>query len=460
MSKTKKSVLVVLLSLTVAACAPPPEGSEEPTSLEEPKLLTWSEQIQVREQWLEIRYEMLLPLMRKYDIDMWIVVNEEFHDDPLTEYLAPPRPYVGGRDIFVFIDAGDEGLKRMALVGFEEENLARFFEMPRFIPNPDEPRSSEKVLADLYEEYRPERIGLGIGGRRGVTRSLTHDSYLYLSDAMGSEAVKRFVPTHDLVEEFLDTRIPEERPHYETLVHLTELMVRRAFSNEVVTPGTTTVGDVRRWLYDTLWDHGVSTWFQPDLRIQRKDFEEKTSRGFLAVAEEAMVIERGDVLHVDFGISYMGFDSDWQKMAYVLREGESDVPEGLEAAMASSNALQDALMLRASRPDRTAGEVYDAAMAEMKEKGIEAQIYSHPLGNHGHGLGASIDFRSAQRGRTERLAKRLRKGSYIAIELNTRTPVPEWDNEEVYVMLEDPAYLTDEGWKFFRPRQEAFYIIN
>ena len=173
-----------------------------------------------------------------------------------------------------------------------------------------------------------------------------------------------------------------------------------------------------------------------------------------------MVIERGDVLHVDFGISYMGFDSDWQKMAYVLREGESDVPKGLEAAMANSNALQDALMLRASRPGRTAGEVYEAAMAEMKEKGIVAQIYSHPLGNHGHGLGASIDFRSAQRGRTERLAKRLRKGSYIAIELNTRTPVPEWNDEGVYVMLEDPAYLTDEGWKFFRPRQEAFYIIN
>jgi Xaa-Pro dipeptidase len=173
-----------------------------------------------------------------------------------------------------------------------------------------------------------------------------------------------------------------------------------------------------------------------------------------------MVIERGDVLHVDFGISYMGFDSDWQKMAYVLREGEDGVPEGLKKAMANTNVVQDALMLRASRPGRTAGEVYEATMAEMKEKGIEAQIYSHALGNHGHGLGTSIDFRSAQRGRTERLAKRLRKGSYIAIELNTRTPVPEWNDEEVYVMLEDPAYLTEEGWKFFRPRQEAFYVVH
>jgi Xaa-Pro aminopeptidase len=441
----------------VLGCSQP---AEEPAAVDEPMLLPWSEQIQVREQWLEKRYEMLLPMMRKHDIDMWIVVNEEFHDDPMTEYLAPPRPYVGGRDIFLFVDAGDEGLKRMAMAGYEEENLVRFFEMPRFVPDPDKPRPSQEVLAEIYEEYRPERIGLGIGGRRGVTRSLTHESYLYLSEAMGPEASKRFVPAQDLIEEFLDTRIPEERAHYGTLVHLTEVLCRRALSNEVVTPGVTTVGDVRRWLYDALWDHGVDTWFQPDMRVQRRDFEEKSSRGFLAVAGEDMVIQRGDVLHIDFGISYMGFDSDWQKMAYVLREGEDDVPEGLKKAMANTNALQDALMLRASRPGRTAGEVYEETMEEMKEKGIEAMIYSHPLGNHGHGLGASIDFRSAQRDRSDRLAKQLRKGSYIAIELNTRTPVPEWDDEEVFVMLEDPAYLTDEGWKFFRPRQEAFYIIG
>jgi hypothetical protein len=277
---------------------------------------------------------------------------------------------------------------------------------------------------------------------------------------MGPEATECFAPAHDLIEEFLDTRIPEEMSHYRTLVHLTEVIVRRAFSNEVITPGITTVGDIRGWLYDALWQQGVRTWFQPDMRVQRKDFEEETSRGFLAVAEEDMVIQRGDVLHLDFGISYMGLDSDWQKMAYVLREGEKDAPEGLERAMSNSNQLQDALMLRAARPGRTAGEVYEATMAEMTEKGIEAQIYSHPLGNHGHGMGTGIDFRAAQRGQNDRLAKRLRKGSYIAIELNTSTSIPEWDGEKVYVMLEDPAYLTDEGYRFFRPRQEAFYVIK
>jgi hypothetical protein len=292
-----------------------------------------------------------------------------------------------------------------------------------------------------------------------VTRSLTHESYVYLSEAMGPEATGRFMSAADLIDEYLNTRIPEELPHYETLVHLTEVLARRALSNEVITPGVTTVGDIRRWLYDALWENGVTTWFQPDLRVQRRDVEEELSGSFLAVSREEMVIERGDLVHLDFGICYMGFDSDWQKMAYVLRDGETDVPDGLKRAIANTNALQDAL-IQASRPGLTGGEVYEATMAEMERQGIEAMIYSHPLGNHGHGMGASIDFRSAQGGSQERLARRLRRGSYIAIELNTRTPIPEWDNEEVTIMGEDPAHLTDEGWVFFRPRQEEFYVIR
>ena len=241
-------------------------------------------------------------------------------------------------------------------------------------------------------------------------------------------------------------------------MQLTDVLTRRALSSEVIVPGRTTVGDVRRWLFDALGARGVGTWFQPDLRVQRRGTAGLTSRGFLAVAPEATVIERGDVLHLDFGITYMGLNSDWQKMAYVLREGETDVPAGLKAAMRNTNTLQDAVMLRAARPGRTGGEVYQLAMDEMKGRRIEAKIYSHPIGNQGHGLGASIDFRAAQR--PEMGASRLRKGAYMSIELNTLTPVAEWDGQQVFVMMEDDAYLTDEGYRFFRPRQEVWYIVQ
>lgn len=420
-----------------------------------PALLPWSQQLAVREQWLVKRHEMILPMMRAHGIDMWIVVNEEFHDDPVTQYIAPPRPYAGNRDYFVFVDTGDKGLRKIAITGFSEENLKKFFE------SPDEPRPADKVLPELYEQYKPKKIALSYGARRGVERSITHDTYNLIAEKMGSDAAQHFVPAADLIEDYLDTRIPEEFATYTAMVQLTDSMTRRALSSEVIHPGKTTVGDVRRWLYDQLWENRVGTWFQPDLRVQRKSKKNDTSRGFLAVASEDVVIERGDVLHLDFGITYMGLNTDWQKMAYVLLPGEKDAPAGLKNAMKNTNALQDALTQRAARPGRPASEVYSQAMDEMKQKGIEAQIYSHPIGNQGHGLGPSIDFRSTQRndiGATA--AKPLRKGAYLSVELNTQTPVPEWDGQKVYIMMEDDAYLTDDGYKFFIPRQEGFYLVK
>ena len=417
-------------------------------------LLPWSQQIAIREGWLVKRHALLLAMMRRHAIGMWIVVNEEFHDDPLAQFVAPPRPYTGNRDIFVFVDGGDQGLKKFAITGYTEENLARFFDAPT-----TEPRPAGPTLRTLYEAWKPKTIGLGISGRRGQTRSLGHDAFLFIADAVGPEGAAKFVSASDLIEEYLDTRLPDEMEHYRAAVAVTEAIVRRALSADVVTPGRTTVGDVRRYLYDALWSAGVRTWFQPDLRVQRASGDIATSRGFLAVAPEATVIEPGDLVHIDFGISYMGFDTDWQKMAYVLKPGETAPPPGLRAALANTNTLQDAVMLRHARPGLTGGAVFRATMAEMKDRNIEAMVYSPPIGTQGHGLGAGIDFRAANRSDTTALNSRLRLGSYISIELNTATVVPEWGGKKVFVMMEDDAYLTPEGFRFFRPRQEAFYLI-
>jgi Xaa-Pro dipeptidase len=446
--------LATLPTLALAVCTTAPVLGQAPNG-EAPALLPLSRQIAVREEWLEKRHASLPTLMRKHGIAMWVVVNEEFHDDPLTAYVAPPRPYAGNRDFFVFVDAGAAGLKRIAITSYAEDNLKRFFE------SPDEPLPGEKRLAQLVEQYDPKTIALGIGGPRGVTRSLTFDTHAFITKAVGPKYAGRFMSAADLIEEYLDTRLPEEREHYTTAVALTEYLTRRALSSEVITPGKTSIRDVRHWLYDALGAHGVRTWFQPDLRVQRRGATSPTSRGFLAVAPEAMVIERGDVVHVDFGLTYMGLDTDWQKMAYVLREGETDVPEGLKRAMANTNTLQDAVMRRHSKPGKLAGDVYLDTMAEMGERKIEAMIYSHAVGAQGHGLGASIDFRSSQRQDIAQQARRrLRGGSYISIELNTGTAVPEWEGQKVFVMMEDVAWLDEEGWEFFRPRQDSWYLVK
>lgn len=452
--RMRRTLLPVALAIAIAgslavfvSTAPAVSSS----AVDVPSLPSWSEQLRVRDQWVAKRHLMLAGMMRRHDLDWWIVVTEEFHEDPLVPFVAPPRPYAGNRDMFVFIDAGVKGLVRVALTGYAEESLTGFFD------SPGEPGAAEDRLRALYASYPPRRIGLAMSGRRGVARGLTHDGYRELVRILGKDAEARFASAGDLIEEYLDTRLPEEVPYFRDLVHLTEVLARRALSSEAITPGVTTVGDLRRFLYDALWEHRVSTWFQPDFRVQRRGHDGGTSRGFLAVSAESTVIERGDLVHLDFGISAMGFDTDWQKMAYVLREGENGVPAGLARALEDTHAVQDALM-RAARPGRDASEVYRQAMAQMREEGIEARIYSHPLGNQGHGLGPAIDSRSAHLGPTRDRA--LRPHSWMSIELGTVRGVPEWDGQPAHVMQEDPAYLTDAGYRFFRPRQESFYLVR
>jgi Xaa-Pro dipeptidase len=439
----------LLLSALTSTTHSQTQKSVEPVA----KLLTVREQQAVRESWLKKRLDtILLPMMRQQNISMWIVVNEEFHADPVTPYVAPPLPYAGRRDFFIFADRGGEKLERLALVRYSEEHLKYFFE----VLNPPG-KEIAATLRRIVEERKPKTIALNMGGTRGATNGLTHDAYKFLTETLGSDYASRFVPAAPLIIEYMDTRLPEELETYRTAVALTDVLTRRAFSNEVIKPGKTTVGDVRWWFLQQVNDRGLDVWFQPDLRIQRQHQETGKTQQFLSIAEESMVIQRGDVIHIDCGLNYMGLSTDWQKMGYVLREGEKDVPEGLKNALANTNRLQDALFTHI-RPGAKGFEVYDATMADMKKLGIEAMIYSHSVGNQGHALGASIDFRRPSTG-TE-LEPPFREGSYTSIELNTSTPVPEWGGQKVTIMMEDDAYLTKEGMKWFRPRQTAFYLIR
>lgn len=444
---------IAIFSLGFFICTP--AGAQKKVSAEPlPKLLSVRDQLIVRERWLKTRLDsLLLPMMRRHQIEMWIVINEEFHPETVVPYIAPPIPYQGRRDFFIFADRGTDKLERIAVVRYPEERLKNFYE----VLNPPG-RDTAARLKRIVEERKPKTIALNMGGVRGATNGLTYEAHKFLAETLGKEYADRFVTAAPLIVEYMDTRLPDELEYYRTAVELTDIITRRAFSNEVITPGKTTVGDVRYWWLQQMNNLGLDTWFHPDMRLQRKHQETGKTQQFLSVADEGVVIQRGDVIHIDCGLNYMGLSSDWQKMGYVLRAGEKDVPPGLQRALISTNRLQDALFTHI-KPGAIGYEVYDATMADMKTAGIEAMIYSHSIGNQGHGLGASVDFRRPVAGATP-FEPPFREGSYTSIELNTSTPVPEWDGQKVTIMMEDDAYLTKDGMKWFRPRQTAFYVIR
>ena len=242
---------VVLVLSFVAFMAGVPQHLFSQSKQEMPALLSQREQMEVREGWLRKRLGTLLPgMMKRHGIDMWIVVNEEFNSDPVTPHITPPIPIVGRRDVFIFIDRG-ETIERIAMVRYDEERLKNHYRMVM----PARDKFGEE-LKKIVDERAPKTIALNIGGSRGQQSGLSYDSYRFLAGSLGAENEKKFISAADLLVEFFDTRLPEELEHYRNAVAATELIARRAFSNEVITPGKTTVGDYGDFVHQTDWSVG------------------------------------------------------------------------------------------------------------------------------------------------------------------------------------------------------------
>ncbi|MGB7621500.1 MAG: M24 family metallopeptidase, partial [Terriglobia bacterium] len=277
-----------------------------------------------------------------------------------------------------------------------------------------------------------------------------------LSDALGPQWMARVVRAERLPLDYLDVRLPEMLPTYRHMMEIAHTLMERAFSNEVITPGKTTTTDVVWWLRQQVSDMGLGTWFHPTVDVQRPGQDAKS---ILSEKEDA-VIERGDVLHSDFGITAMGLNTDSQHMGYVLQPGEKDVPEGLKRALRNTNHLQD-LLLERIRPGRSGNEVLADTLAAMKAAGIEGSVYSHPIGDHGHGAGPLIGLWDRQQGVPGRGDVPVLASSWFSIELASKTAVPEWKGQELTVALEDDAAVDSAGKvSWILKRQTEFHVVK
>jgi Xaa-Pro aminopeptidase len=426
-----------------------------------PELLGMRAQYELRLEWLAEKHRLLPDLMRRHDIDMWIVVSEEFHPDPVMQYVAPPLRYTRGRDVIVFVDTGPDGLASYSDYWRPTADFARFFQPLPAARNARGIQDTPAGLKALWQRYRPEAIAINMGGRRGHDRGLTHDSYRFLADALGPMAESRFMSAAPLIEDYFDTRLSGELEPYRALVLATDVIAQRALSNEVITPGVTRAEEIKWFFEETIAELGVGgvPWFEIHVAVQRYDQQTAAMIPYVHPAPDGLVFQRGDIIHLDCGFDYLGFASDWQKVAYVLRDGETEVPNGLRTALANANVVHEAFA-SAPRPGMTGWEATLAIAAKLEDVDFLPSLYSHPIGFHGHALGPSINARNMDLSSPPEHDSYLRDGSYRSIEFSATTPVPEYNGGEVRIPMEDDAYLTADGYVYFRPYQTEWYVIR
>ena len=448
-SRRKLSIAIAALLLTASSIT-----GDSPKPL--PPL---REQAEIQQQWLKLRLERILPrLMRKHGVAMWLVICREYNEDPAFYSLVSPTMFAARRrTIYVFFDRGEEkGIERLALGGGSNGGLYTVYRDPEVEGREIYGEGQWVLLRKLIEERKPSTIAINISHTHAFSDGLSAGEREKLESSLGPELVKRIVRAENLALEYVAIRLPEMLPVYRQMMETVHWLIGRAFSNEVITPGRTTNQDVVWWLRQQVNNLGLGTWFQPSVRVQ------KSSRaGVNLLAEDApVVIERGDVLHVDFGISAMRLNTDTQHMGYVLREGETGVPAGIKRALANANRLQDLLMER-MKPGRTGNEVLADTLAAMKAEGINGSIYTHPIGDHGHGAGPLIGLWDRQQGVPGRGDVKLLPGTWFSIELAATTPVREWGGKELWVGAEEDAAVDESGRvSWVLKRQTEYHLVK
>ena len=426
-----------------------------------PELLGMRAQYEIRLDWLEQKRPLLLEQMREHGIEMWIVVSEEFHPDAVTQYVAPPLHYTRRRDVMVFMDTGEGGLASYSDYWRPTDDYRRFFEPIPAARNARGIQDTRTGLQALWDRYRPATIGLNMGGNRGHDSGLTHDGYRFLADALGPEAESRFVSAMELIEDVFDTRLPDELEPYRSLVLATDVIAQTALSNVVVTPGVTRAADIKWFFEESIAELGVGgkPWFEIHVAVQRYDPDTGEMIPYVHPAPDDLIFQPGDIIHLDCGFDYLGFASDWQKVAYILRDGEDDVPDGLKTALANANLVHEAFASE-PRPRMSGWEATLAIAGKLEGVDFLPSLYSHPIGYHGHALGPAINARNLDLSSPPSRDSYLRDGAYRSIEFSATTAVPEYGGGTVTIPMEDDGHLTANGYEYFRPYQTEWYLIR
>ncbi len=403
---------------------------------------------------LRERLDELLPrLMRETGIDMWLVLNREYAEDPVYFSLVPDPVFAARRTtMLVFFDRGEEeGVERLTVSRY---GLGDLYEGAWEGGDLEE---QWVRLAEVIRERDPRKIAVNTSRHWAVADGLTAGLHERLTEALGPKLSARLVSAEDLVVRWLETRTARELEIYPHVVALARSIIAEAFSERVITPGVTTTDDVAWYIRQRYADLDLPIWFMPDVDLQRRGGECEADSPFCGGSSD--VIRRGDILHTDVGICYLRLCTDTQEMGYVLRPGEKSVPRGLVEAMAVGNRWQD-LLTAEFATGLTGNEILARAAAAAEAEGIVFSIYSHPIGLFGHAPGPTIGMWDNQGPTPVKGDWRLYPDTAYAIEGNVKVELPEWDGQLVQIKLEQSAAYDGTGVDYLAGRQTDWHVVR
>lgn len=416
-------------------------------------VLSKLEQSKLQNKILTERLDNLLPeLMRKNNIDCWVIVSEEYNEDPIMKSLLPStRISARQLSVIVFLDHGKTlGVERLLAARFEE---SAFYKQ---MWNLNSKTKQWDEVIKVIEQFKPKKIAINYSNSWSHADGISKTNHQNLFELLNSDLRKKLVSAENLAVEWLATLTPIEVDAYKQALFLSRAIVKDLLSEENISLGSTTTSDLKWGLVQKVSDLGLNLWFQPFISVKRSDREQAM---FDITKEADPVIRAGDVLFIGLGLSYLGYNTDTQENAYILREGEEREPYYLTSALENTIQLQNIIAANL-KSNFSGNQVLLRSLKQSKLQKLNAKVYSHPIGIHGHGAGALVGLWEQQEGVSRGGNSKILTRSVYAVEGTTYSSIPEWSEADISISLAHVAYIDGENVKFLAPRQFRFHLVR
>ena len=419
------------------------------------QIVSEKERAILKDELLEDRFQNLLPqLMDDADLDMWLLISREYNEDPVLKTMLPAT-WLNARRRTMILFYRNKEQNTMERIAVARYDIGKSIKSAW---NKEEEPNQWKALSAIIAERNPNKIGINYSKNFALADGLVKTDYEELLENLPDSLTSKLVSAEKLAIAWIETRTEKEMNLFKKLVTITHDIIDDAFSEKVIIPGKTTTEDVVWFMRQKVTDMGLETWFHPTIDLQRSNQKLKSHIYSFSKGDTDKVIQKGDLLHCDFGITYIGLNTDCQQHAYVLKDEETEVPEFLAMAFKKGNRLQD-ILTTTMKEGKTGNEILLSSLSTAKSEGLRPSIYTHPLGKYGHSAGTTIGMWDSQGGVPFKGDYSLHKNTAYAIELNVTVTISEWQ-KDIRIMLEEAGFYGDNFFDYVNERQTEIKPIK
>ncbi|MCX7609860.1 MAG: Xaa-Pro peptidase family protein [Anaerolineales bacterium] len=390
---------------------------------------------------IQEKVEQATQILQEQGIDLWLTFVRE-----TSAVSDPVLPLIYGATLtwtsaLILTRSGE----RIAIVGrYEAETAARTGAYHEVLPYD---QSIRPILLQTLDRLAPAQIAINTSLNDPAADGLTHGMYQILVGYLeGTPHAGKLISAESIIAALRGRKTPTEVERVRAAIQTTEEIYHRTF--QYIRPGQTE-RELASFMHEQMKALGVeAAWDEEHCPAVNSGPESPVGHA----APTNLIIQRGHLLHFDFGVRQNDYCSDLQRMVYLLRPGERQPPEAVQQGFETVRAAMEAAA-RVLRPGVRGVEVDAAARRVVVAAGYPEYRYAtgHQLGRNAHDGGTLLGPRWERYGNTPEML--VEAGQIYTLEPGLAVP------GYGYIGLEEVVLVTPSGAEFLSTPQQELIVI-